>query len=75
MSEIRNDLRSALKKLSLVILGEHLWEANVLTHGANACMCNCCDEARKAHQLATGEWPTTEEEHAAMREWAQRRDH
>lgn len=65
------ELKERLASISLMILGQHIWSLRI-TFGdksARACLCRCCDEARKAYRDATGLWPTSEQELAAMEKW------
>ena len=71
-----HDLKERMARLSLLFLGQHLWSLRLQMRNIgptvslpSCCLCHCCDEARKAYQIATGIWPTNEHEQAAMREW------
>jgi hypothetical protein len=63
------ELKSQLEVLALLTLGQHLWVTKQQAPGSTCCLCNLCYEARKAHQAATGRWPTTKEEQQAMAAW------
>jgi hypothetical protein len=65
-------LKERLASLSLLFLGQHLWTLRITQPEGGesiACICRCCEEARKSYRVATGAWPTTDEEHRAMRAW------
>lgn len=59
-----------LANLALLILGQHLWSYKVSFGDPTRCLCKCCEAARRAYQDATGLWPTSEQETAAMDRWA-----
>ena len=66
------ELKGCLASLSLLFLGQHLWTLRITQPKGGesiACICRCCEEARKSYRVATGVWPTTEQEHTAMRAW------
>lgn len=63
-------LSNELANLALIILGQHLWSLHTRASlGPVACLCRACEAARRAHQIATSYWPTTEQEHQAMKAW------
>lgn len=70
------DLKERLKNLSLLFLGQHSWslliefpKSYLEDNSHPICLCKCCEESRKSYQIATGIWPTKEQEFKAMREW------
>ena len=66
---IIRQLKEQLARLSLRILGQHLWTIRLEGSQASVCLCKVCEEARISYQIATGGWPTTDEEHQAMVDW------